>query len=311
MPHNIAHMSEHEELDLNSIRRYEVDFDTLTRAASEDEFLRVSFELLRESTQLLVAVAGTLDQDHVEGFTRNEAILVGHLIRMSKLMRAVIAGIADEHGGDQQMQLTRQFLDSASIIKYLLQDKTDVSRFDAYVFDSLVGEKEFMKNIREQIALRGGEKWDIEERMERSVQQTFMSAGVTEDEIPSRKKINWPNAQTRLALLGPAAYSAYRIGSGMIHGSWYDIERHHLERVDGNDGNFFPYTDPMPERPQPLFSMALLAVLVAQEYVFECIPEAVALYEGRFTDLIERLDRADGLHEAYLVRRSKVRRGAS
>ncbi len=252
---------------------------------------------------LVIAVSGTLDEAHIEGFTRNEGILIGHLVRMSKLMRAVIAGIADDHGGDQQVQLVRQFLDSASIILYLLEDPSDSSRYDAYIFDSLIGEKEFLKTIRSQVAARGGRKLNIEERIERSIQQAFTSAGISEDDIPARKQIGWPNAESRLTLLGPTAYSAYRTGSGMIHGSWYDLERHHLELIDGK---FYPYAEPMPERPQPLFAMAMASIVVAREYIEKCIPLAVDIYEPRFSDFLERVNRAEDLHEAYLVRESKL-----
>jgi hypothetical protein len=245
-----------------------------------------------------------MDQEHADGFTRNEAILIGHLVRMGKLMRAIIAGVADQHGGDQQAQLVRQFLDSASAMKYLLEDLSDTSRFDAYIFDSLIAEKEFLKDIREQVIARGSEKWNIEERIERSIQQTFDTAGVTEADVPARKDNKWPSAQERLALFGPTAYSAYRTGSGAIHGSWHDLERHHLELVNGK---FHPYTDPVPERPQPHFAMGLVGIEIAQEYIDKCVPDAKYLFVPRFEDFFERLSRANDLHEEFLRRRFNSR----
>lgn len=295
-------MENNEHLDLSVIPRYEVDFESLASATSEEPFLHASFELLKEASSLLVTAAGTLDEQHTDGFTRNEAILVGHLIRMAKLMRSIIAGIADCHGGDQQMQLVRQFLDSASTLKYLLADPSDTSRFDVYVLDSLIGEKEFLKDIEEEATMRGGQKLDIELRIERSIQRTFDRAGVSESDIPSRNQLKkenrWPTARERLKLLGPTAYSAYRMGSGAIHGSWHDIERNHLELVDGK---FHPDPGRAPERPQPLLAMALAGTDIAREYIDKCVPEAAHVFHPRLGDFIERLGRANDLHEAFLA----------
>jgi hypothetical protein len=292
-------MNDLEQLDLEIIPRYKVDFDKLASARTEDEFLRVSFGLLKEAAPMVLMVANTLDPEHLDGFTRNEATLVGHLIRMTKLMRAVIAGIADGHGGDQQSQLVRQFLDSASTLAYILEDTSDTARIDAYVVDSLIAEREFLKDIREEISARGSQKVNIDERIERSIKQAFETAGVSESEIPARRKNGWPSAQDRLRLFGPTAYSAYRTGSGAIHGSWHDIQRNHLEIVDGK---FRPYSEPAPDRPQPLLVMARVGVSIAQKYVEHCVPLAVELFQSRFTDLLDQLERAASLHEEFLAR---------
>lgn len=297
--HSGREMKEPEPLDLDGIVRHGVDFEELAAANSEEPFLRVSFELLRESAALTCSAAGALDEHHLGGFSRNEAILVGHLVRMTKLMRAIIVGVATEQGGDQQSQISRQFLDSASTLAYLLQDPSDFERFDAYVFDSLIGEREFLREMRKQAEARGGEKLSIEDRIERSIQHTFVSAGVTEDEIPARRDINWPSAQTRLGLFGPTAYSAYRTGSGAIHGSWHDLERNHLHMVGDR---FLPYPQAAPERPQYLLMMAIVGVDVSCAYVTSVLSLATEVFLPRFDDLRERLAHTNELHELFLTR---------
>lgn len=289
-----------EDLNIDQTPEYQVNFAALAAAESENDFLRESFELLKEAAQLVALAASALDVHHQNGFARNEAVLVGHLVRMVKLMRSVIRGVVDDHGGDQQSQLVRQFLDSASIVKYLLDDHRDQSRYEAYILDSLISEREFLKNIRQQVAERGGVKLNIEERIERSIQHTFDTAGIQEDGIPGRKHINWPNAETRLKLLGPTAYSAYRTGSGSIHGSWHDLERNHLDFVDGR---FQPVFEATPERPQPLFAMALAGVSVAQEYIEKSVPAARSVFGDRFDRYLTKLGRADNLHEEFLAQR--------
>lgn len=278
---------------------YELDLDSMTGAASEEPFLRASFELLKEAAGLL-ALSFSVSPGPRPTRDRNGAVLVGHLVRMTKLMRSQIRAVVDDHGGDQQMQLTRQFLDSASALAYFLDDIDDSSRIDSYVNDSLISEKEFLKNVDEQIVERGGQELPIETRIKSSIEQTFRSAGVDPAELPARKSNGWPNAQERLKLLGPTAYSAYRAGSGSIHGSWHDLERSHLEVVDGS---FEPDFAPALMRPQPLFAMANLSVALAREYVTKCLSVPFDQFDQRAEVFLSRLNQCDLLHEQYLTAR--------
>ena len=111
---------------------YEVDVASLDQAASERPFLRASFELLKEAAVLTALPAELSIRDLPQGVDRNNAILCGHLVRMTKLMRTIIRAVVDDHGGDQLLSVARQFLDSASTVVYLLGDDGSTSRFDAY-----------------------------------------------------------------------------------------------------------------------------------------------------------------------------------
>lgn len=278
---------------------YELELESMTGATSEEPFLRASFEFLKEAAGLLT-LSTSVSPDPRPSRDRNGAVLVGHMVRMTKLMRSQVRAIVDDHGGDQQMQLTRQFLDSASALAYFLDDIDDSSRIDAYVNDSLISEKEFLKNVNEQIVERGGQELPIETRIKSSIEQTFTSAGVDPAELPARKSNGWPNAQERLKLLGPTAYSAYRAGSGSIHGSWHDLERSHLEVVDGS---FKPDFAPALMRPQPLFAMAALSVTLAREYVVKCLSVPFDQFDQRASTFLSRLNQCDSLHEQYLTAR--------
>jgi hypothetical protein len=60
------------------------------------------------------------------------------------------------------MQLVRQFLDSPSTIIYLLDDEGDGRRYQSYLLDSLIAEREFLLAVRRQVAERGGQRLPIE-----------------------------------------------------------------------------------------------------------------------------------------------------
>lgn len=278
-----------------------VDYRSMNEATAEEPFTREGFELLKDAAIVLAAVAGLRTSTHASGLKRNHAIVVGHYARSIKLMKSLVRQVSDGHGGDQQISINREFMDSLSTVMYLLGDPGDGSRFDSYVMDSLVAEREFLKDVRTQIAGREDVALPIEERIRRSIQDTLKAAGVKEEEIPSRKKNGWPTAQARLELLGPTAYAAYRTGSGAVHGSFNDIYKHHLVQLD--DG-FEIELRPQRFRPQPLLSMALLSLTTLDDYsrIFLGAPLPAGLASRR-SELLTTLYRVDELHEQWLNER--------
>jgi len=283
-----------------------VNFKELETTTEETPFVRESFELLKEASVLLTAVAGIRTEAQTDGLSRNHAIVIGHYARMTKLMKSLIRQIADGHGGDQQIAVSREFMDSVSTVMYLLGDPGDGSRYTSYVMDSLIAEREFLKDVRQQVAQRSDVVLPIEERINRSIAETLTAAGVREEDIPSRRNNGWPNAQVRLALLGPTAYAAYRTGSGAVHGSFADIYKHHLDEVNGG---FEIELRPQRFRPQPLLSMALLSLLTLGDYsrIYLGMP-VPKVFQERGRALIALLEKTDELHERYLNERRGSRR---
>ena len=101
-----------------------------------------------------------------------------------------------------------------------------------------------------------------------------------------------------MELLGPTAYAAYRTGSGAVHGSFTDIYKNHL--TEASEG-FEIELRPQPFRPQPLLTMAMLALLTLNDYsiMFLGLP-LPATMEDRGRALMELLWRVDKLHERFL-----------
>lgn len=292
----------HAEFDSSMLPElHTVNFEELKQTSDEDPFVRESFEMLKEASVLLIAIAGIRTEGQTDGLPRNHAIVIGHYARMAKLMTSLIRQIADGHGGDQQIAVSREFMDSVSTVMYLLADPGDGSRYTSYVMDSLIAEREFLKDVREQVAQRGNVMLPIEERINRSIAETLAAAGVREADIPSRRNNGWPNAQVRLELLGPTAYAAYRTGSGAVHGSFADIYKNHLDEVPGG---FEIETRPQRFRPQPLLSMALLALVTLGDYsrAFLGMP-LPKVFQDRGRALMSLLRDVDEEHERYLTER--------
>ncbi|WP_461473273.1 DUF5677 domain-containing protein [Microbacterium sp. HJ5] len=278
-----------------------VDYDALSAALDEEPFLREAFELAKAAMMLVTLVAHLRTPELAAGLPRNHAIIAGHYVRMVKLMQTLVRQITDGHGGNQQLALTREFIDSVSTVAYLVDDEGgDHSPYDAYVMDSLVAEREFLRDVRRQVEQRGGATWPIEERIQRSIDDTLRAAGVREVDIPGRRSNGWPSAQTRAERLSPTAYAAYRTGSGVVHGTFTDVYKHHLDEV--GDGLFEVDFRDEPLRPQPLLLMALLAVDGLDRYGQAFLNGLPATLAARRRELIDCLRRVDDLHEEFLIR---------
>lgn len=277
---------------------YDIPWDELEGATSEEAFVRVSFELLKEASGIFALAASVSIGGRALG-GRDEGIIRGHVVRMVKLMRTTLRSIVNDDGGDQQMPLARQFFDSASTLGYLLEHGLDRSRCDAYVNDSLIAEREFLADVHREVDRRGGVALPIEERIQRSIARAFEAAAVDPNQLPSRRLNGWPSAQERLKLFGPTAYSAYRMGSGSIHGSWHDIERNHLGL---HDGEYVPDFDPATVRPQPLLMMVSMGAQVVAVVVRHLVIDASREFEVRLGRLCDTALHVDELHERFLAR---------
>lgn len=260
---------------------------------------------MKEASVLLLAVAGVRTEARSGGLSRDHAIVIGHYARIAKLMTTLIRQIADGHSGDQQIAVSREFMDSVSTVMYLLDDPGDGRRYCSYGMDSLIAGREFLTDVREHVALRGDVLLPIEERINRSIAETLAAAGVREEDIPSRRNNGWPNAQVRIDLLGPTAYAAYRTDSGAVYGSFADIHKNHLEQTTDS---FVIEARPQRFRPQPLLMMALLSMITLADYsrIFLGMP-LPKKFEERGRALQSLLRQVDEHHERYL----SGRRGAA
>jgi Family of unknown function (DUF5677) len=274
---------------------YAPKWEVLTNPESESYFGEASFELLKEAGTLTHLSAGLLPESTQ---TRDEAILCALVLKASKLSKAVIAMTA-HLGGDRQIALVRELVEALATLHYLLHDDGSGDRFDRYVQDSLVSEREFLRTITSNIKKRQA-TLEIEKSMTRSIERTAAAAGIDDvNSLPARSRIGWPNAEELLKELGENLYPAYRSGSSVLHTKWHDLVSHHLIHKD--DGTFELRFDDTQPRPQPLYAGGLLLVVVTREYLAKLRPDALKEKFGpRLDDLESRLQRVVELHNSWL-----------
>lgn len=205
---------------------YVPDLASLT---SQDSFGNAAFELLRESTLLVVLLVHGIPSTP---FQRNEAILRGLLKRLSLLGKSLLSDIS-HNSGYQQEPIIRQVIEAAGNYFYLADDDGSGTRFDSYVKQSLAEEKASLAIVAEQIRERGGDPLPIEERMRRSIDRMASAAGVDFEDVPGKAKIGWPSAIDRLDALSPVTYMPYRTGSSALHSGWSVLLLRDIEQVEG------------------------------------------------------------------------------
>jgi hypothetical protein len=273
--------------------KYIPNWEKLKKTKAENPFEEAAFGLLKEAGIYATLTSAIIPK---ASYKRDNAILCALVVKLAKLTKAMIA-MTLHLGGDRQLAMARELIEALSILDYLLND-ADGSRFEQYVLNSLVIEKEFVKTINTNVIKRN-KKLKIEESMLRSVQKAAKAAGYENiSKLPSRKKINWPNVETLIAQLDKDLYLSYRSGSGIIHTQWDDLLRHHL--IPRGDDTFEPRYEERLTRPQPLYGAALLLVRELKKYIKKMRPKAEDKLFPLLDDLLGRTVKVAGMHSVYL-----------
>jgi hypothetical protein len=275
---------------------YSPDMEALKRPTTESPYMEAAFYLLREATHWF-SIIGALKPTTPLG--RNDAILRGLLVRTCKLLRLTLREL-NERETFQQLSVSRDAIETLATLVYLIGDDGTGGRFDKYVMNSLVAERELLQDIQRNIKDRNGEPWPIEERMRRSIAATAKAAGIDDvSKLPGRARIGYPSAEERIKLLGPSVYIGYRMGSVETHGDWNDIYRNHLLF---EDGEFSPNLSSYDVRPQVPLMLVKLSVSVLLNNIERLAPdEATAGFlEPLLGDLVRRAGEVDAHHERFL-----------
>ncbi len=288
--------------ELGDIESVAVDPKEIRQWDREYAFLKLATDLMREAAQytcvLACAFAGERDY-----WTRNEAILGGHLVRLFKLMRHGI-----EQARDKQTELlwvtVRLAVECTINFRFLLAHRTDTV-FDSYVYYSLQHERDLLRKIQGNVEARGGEVLPIEARMRESIAKAFRNSGIDPQDLPERRIRNWGEKKLFERAVETGLADAYlgTIGgpSSSVHGNWGDLRQNHLEVIEPL--RFRPDFDPPPVRPQPFFTLTTLVLPGLMEYTEGLGVREAPVFIERLADLLKRNDAAEEFHEEFLVRR--------
>jgi Family of unknown function (DUF5677) len=272
---------------------YRPDWEALRSAKSENPFGEAALEIFKEMDILTMLAAGLMPS---EPMSRDDGILCGLLVKACKLGKGIVIMTA-RLGADRQLALIRELIEELAILGYLLSDTGDGGRFEAYVLNSSVAERELLKSLKQDVTDRGAEL-PIVASMTRSIHKTTAAAGVDDPStVPGKKRIGWPSAETLVKDIGGDIYLAYRTGSSVLHSQWSDIYRNHV--VHTENGYFEPNFEESVSSPQPLYAGATLLLIAVKRYLTKMRPESVWVFAARLDTMEARLRQLSQMYSAW------------
>ena len=256
--------------------------DEVIRACQErDEFGGLSFALFREAAGTVwVTCNAYYDEGNGPTILRNQAVCLGLLSRISKLMASVLKLSSEVEHGETVQILYRCIPESSIDLQYLLK-KDDDTVFERFVKVGLKSERELYDIIQENI--RNGQELEIERDMLRSIIRTCEDSGVKIEEINSRAGSWGGSYRDRMKEIGLAeGYPFFQgMSSQAVHGSWSDLVRNYLNK---SETGYEPKADHTQTEGKFFGSTALFATNAAKVYIDRFLDPREA------EPLVQRLD---------------------
>jgi hypothetical protein len=200
---------------------------------SEDKFMDAYVELLKQTIELIYRIV-ELKYFYLNGvpkkINKEEAVIGGNLTRLIKLNISFLQNIC-EGKHEICLILNRCIAETAINTKFMLiEGEERVIR--NYIKYSLITEKELWEIILTNVKERGGDILQIEERMQKSIQNSFEESDFELDEVKRSSK--WKSIKERANVVaGEMFYNVfYGIGSHSIHGNWQDILFNNLKKIE-------------------------------------------------------------------------------
>ena len=277
-----------------------VDPDAIEDFTSESDYVGLALDLLIE-TSSYVCVAANIFKNENGFWTRDEAVLGGHLVRLYKLFDSLLDQTCKRRR-EISIVLARLIFECIVNLRYLIANASE-ENFRSYRNYSLQHELKLLETIEENIAARSGIVLPIEDRMIKSILSSFRASDLTRADVSESRQRNWNglNLYERAKIVGldHAYLAVFGGGSHSIHGNWQDLLEYHLEKVD--DHSYRPSMGWRAPRPQLLEALITLTSQALLDYLhFLSLPDAHEMYE-RLHDLRQRTHQLSELHEKFLV----------
>lgn len=287
--------------EINDIKYTNINEEEISTFKSEDDFIRLSVDIMVEVGQYICVAACILPGDR-KAWSIYEAILGGHVVRLFKLIDAFLDQTCKKRR-ETTFVFGRLAFECIINLKFLLKNASP-ELFKSYIQYSLKHEKKLKSEILKNIEDRGGEILDIEQRMLNSIDKAFRTSETTPDEVILSELKNWggKNLFEKARDVGLADGYLAAIGgpSHNIHGNWQELIEYNLEK---NDYGFVPSFEWHTPRPQLSNAISLHAVLVTIEYLTYLkylAPSEIEMIIQKLEALRERIMLLEELHENFL-----------
>jgi hypothetical protein len=291
---------------LREIKRCVIDEGVIHQFESESEFMTLTVDLMIESGQYICLAACILPSDR-KAWSLKEAILGGHLVRLYKLINALLDQTC-QHRRETSVVFGRMAFECVINLRFLLKNASE-ELFESYIHYSLKHEKKLRDTILKNIENRDGEILQIEKRMLKSIDKSFKKSEANPESLNIQQR-NWGGKnlyeKARDVGLEEAYLAAIGGPSHSVHGNWQELIEYNLEETESG---FVPCLDWHKPRPQLLNAVSYQSISVTieyLEYLKYLAPQKIEEIIELLHELIGRISTFDQLHEQFVSKNQKA-----
>ena len=242
-----------------------VDFNSpLPVFNTNTAYMKFVVEIMNRCMYLLkLGVRASPDAETAKrGYTKHRAIIVGHMVRLTKLYEGVLIHICSHHRELAHI-FFRLILETSIRMEYLITSKSKKKSCRSFILASYKPEKEMLQDLKSKAKERS--LIPIEKRMIRSILSWLRGDGITQKELFNNKiwNVDGKNFRNIMKIYNPDPMYSYAYGgaSHPVHGDWGDINLYHLKQ----DGRYYmpdlSFTEPDPRLTGSLTHICLDSLL--------------------------------------------------
>jgi hypothetical protein len=239
------------------------DFNT------DDEFMGFAVEIMNRCLYLLkVGTASSPDAKAAsKGYTKHRAIIVGHMVRITKLYEGALI-----HISQRQFELAviffRLIFETAIRVEYLIKSKSKRKSCRSFILSSYRSDRETLQGLNAEA--KKGPLNQVGERIRRKIKSRLRNDRISQTELMSNTiwNVDGKHFRSMMKELGYERWYSYIFGgmSHHIHGDWYEISVYHLDR----EGRYYTpdltFTDSDPRLTCSLTHICLRTLLTYLEW---------------------------------------------
>ncbi len=234
------------------------EYDTNT------EFMKFAVEIMNRCLYLLKTGAASVPDAETakKGYAKDEAIIVGHMVRITKLYEGVLMHICS-HQQELAHIFFRLILETAIRMEYLITSESPKKSLQSFILASYKPENEMLQDLENKAKQRN--LIPIEKRMKKSIASWLRSDGINQRELFNNTiwNVDGKNFRDIMNVLDLDSMYSYGFGnaSHQVHGDWRDLAYYHLEK----DGRYYTpdlsFTEPDPRLTGSLTHVCLDSLL--------------------------------------------------
>lgn len=206
--------------------------ESLESCKTNNDFMRLAVGVSNHVRLLMVIASGMVPQEAFKGYDKENAVIVGHFVRLYKLYDSASFHVSKNHGEIAAI-FTRLFFETNVRMAYLI--KNGSASIQNFIFISYKSDKEILNDLLGKQSKR--QLIPIEERILNGIRRRLKEDGIEETRLLSNKQweLDGKNFRKIMKDVDLGNKYAYMFGaqSSPVHGNWRDIRANHLIFEDG------------------------------------------------------------------------------